>query len=276
MLASVETVIVDEIHAVAGSKRGAHLALSLERLEHVAGRACSASACPRPSDRWKRWLASSAGGREVTIIDAGERKQLDLEVMVPVEDMRELGAAPTVEGEPRASIWPAMYPQLLELVRAHRSTIVFVNNRRSAERVASRLNELAERVGGACASRLDRPRAARSRSRTAEGGRPAGDRGHLLAGAGHRHGRCRSRGADRVAASRWPPGCSASAGPATRSASPARAVLPQVRGDLLEAAVVTRRMREGEIEHDARAAPAPGRARAADSGDVSVDEWSVG
>src|SRR6185436_16858091 len=76
--------------------------------------------------------------------DAGVAKELDLEVVVPVEDMREPGGESREEGwEPR-SIWPSIYPALVELVRAHRSTIVFVNNRRLAERLALRLNELAE------------------------------------------------------------------------------------------------------------------------------------
>jgi ATP-dependent helicase Lhr and Lhr-like helicase len=142
-LASVETVIVDEIHAVAGGKRGAHLMLSLERLEQLAGHSVQRvglSATQRPLDEIARFLG---GDREVTIVDAGASKELDLEVVVPVDDMRELGAAPAVEGEPRVSIWPAVYPRLLDLVREHRSTIVFVNSRRSAERVANRLNELA-------------------------------------------------------------------------------------------------------------------------------------
>ena len=147
MLAAVETVIVDEIHAVAATKRGAHLALSLERLEHLAGRAAAADrpvghAAAAGGDRARSWAAT---GREVDDRRRRRRKQLDLEVVVPVDDMRELGArAPASRASRAPSIWPAIYPRLLELVRAHRSTIVFVNSRRSAERVANRLNELAE------------------------------------------------------------------------------------------------------------------------------------
>ena len=144
-LAGVETVIIDEIHAMAGSKRGAHLALSLERLAHLTGRdvqRIGLSATQRPLHEVAAFLGGD--GRQVTIADAGTGKPLDLQVIIPVEDMRELGGAPTVEGEPRQSIWPAIYPRLLELVRAHRSTLVFVNSRRAAERVANRLNELAE------------------------------------------------------------------------------------------------------------------------------------
>jgi ATP-dependent helicase Lhr and Lhr-like helicase len=135
-LGTVRAVIVDEVHAVAGSKRGAHLALSLERLErHVGARVqrIGLSATQRPLEEIGRFVS---GGRPIELVDAGTRKELDLRVVVPVEDMREPG-----EG---GSIWPSIYPALLELVRAHRSTIVFVNNRRLAERLALRLNELAE------------------------------------------------------------------------------------------------------------------------------------
>jgi ATP-dependent Lhr-like helicase len=170
MLSTVETVIVDEIHAVASVKRGAHLALSLERLEEQVLRIGGASAQPtagasgassrgvqrvglsatqNPLEEVGRFLVGPR--RAVKIVDAGVRKPLDLRIHVPVESMSEpagpAGADPLEPlpgGEPtRNSIWPAIYPELLRLVREHRSTIVFVNNRRSAERVALRLNELA-------------------------------------------------------------------------------------------------------------------------------------
>ena len=105
MLGSVETVIVDEIHAMAGSKRGTHLALSLERLEHLAGRdvqRVGLSATQRPLEEIARFLGGR--DREVEIVDAGAAKELDLEVIVPVEDMRELGGAAAPDGEPRQSI----------------------------------------------------------------------------------------------------------------------------------------------------------------------------
>ncbi len=159
LLGSIETVIVDEVHAVAGTKRGAHLALSLERLERVVERPfqrIGLSATQRPLAEIGRFVAGT--GREIALVDAGHRKELDLEVVVPVEDMRELnarsglsqpvmpdGVEMTSGYEPTArSIWPSIYPALLELVRAHRSTIVFVNNRRLAERLALRINELAQ------------------------------------------------------------------------------------------------------------------------------------
>src|SRR3954467_4109307 len=156
MFTDVDWVIVDEIHAVAQTKRGAHLALTLERLEHQAGKPVQRiglSATQRPLDEVGRFLAGS--GRECTVIDTGVRKELDVKIQVPVEDMREPAAGQDIdpiaggENSTRRSIWPAIYPELLDLVEAHRSTIIFVNNRRGAERLALRLNELAaERRAG--------------------------------------------------------------------------------------------------------------------------------
>jgi ATP-dependent Lhr-like helicase len=182
MLTRVEAVIVDEIHAVAQSKRGAHLALTLERLEELVRRntdpaapgreaedaagngngpvqRIGLSATQRPLERIAQFLVGPR--RECEIVDAGRSKELDLEIRVPVEDMTEPDASiekrrdggdsgipePTdanFDGatNPR-SIWPAIYPELLKLVREHTSTIIFVNSRRGAERLAKRLNELA-------------------------------------------------------------------------------------------------------------------------------------
>jgi ATP-dependent Lhr-like helicase len=165
MLTGVEAVIVDEIHAVAQSKRGAHLALTLERLEELVKRnegeavqRIGLSATQRPLETIARFLTGPR--RECEIVDAGRSKELDLEIRVPVEDMTEPDAsiekrrdggdsgipAPTEEALDGAvttrSIWPAIYPELLKLVREHTSTIIFVNSRRGAERLAKRLNEL--------------------------------------------------------------------------------------------------------------------------------------
>jgi ATP-dependent helicase Lhr and Lhr-like helicase len=159
ILTGVEAVIVDEIHAVAQSKRGSHLALTLERLEHIAEaeaiQRIGLSATQRPLERIARFLVGPK--RDCEIVDAGTAKELDLEIVVPVEDMAEPGTPafpnadgnPT-EGEPLAhvrSIWPAIYPELLKLVQEHNSTIIFVNARRAAERLAKRLNELANGEG---------------------------------------------------------------------------------------------------------------------------------
>ncbi len=190
ILTGVEAVIVDEIHAVAPTKRGAHLALTLERLDHLvranreAGRDAAGiqriglSATQRPLERIARFLAGP--GRECEIVDVGVRKELDLEIVVPVEDMADPGGTmqppptageqlpgadridPQLAGEPNhRSIWPAIYPKLLELVRAHTSTIIFVNNRRASERLAKRLNELhaEEREGERGAEEGDRAEA---------------------------------------------------------------------------------------------------------------------
>src|SRR2546429_2782345 len=159
VLASVRWVIVDEIHSVAATKRGAHLAVSLERLcalTREEPQRIGLSATQRPLDLVGRFLAGV--GRECEIVDAGRRKTMEVRVEVPVEDMANLdrgapppeppsGNAAAWAGElpqPRRSIWPAIYPRLLELVREHRSTIVFVNSRRLAERLAARAHELAE------------------------------------------------------------------------------------------------------------------------------------
>ena len=167
MLAGVEAVIVDEIHAVAHSKRGSHLALTLERLQALspAMQRIGLSATQRPLDEVGRFLVGPR--REVTILDAAAPARLDLRIEVPVESMAEPGAHDPVAGaapdplQPVAggestrwpisdrSIWPAIYPELLRCVREHTSTIVFVNNRRAAERVALRLNELAAREDAA-------------------------------------------------------------------------------------------------------------------------------
>ncbi|MDY7104365.1 MAG: DEAD/DEAH box helicase [Actinomycetota bacterium] len=154
-LRTVETIIVDEIHALVPTKRGAHLSLSLERLEEICERPpqrIGLSATQRPLEE----VASFLGGRgddgrprPVTIADAGVRKPMELTVEVPVEDMGALGeiieepvSGPAAAGPARRSIWPSMHPRLLELVEEHRSTIIFVNARRLAERLATRLNEL--------------------------------------------------------------------------------------------------------------------------------------
>jgi ATP-dependent Lhr-like helicase len=162
-LRTVDTVILDEIHAVAGTKRGVHLALSLERLSRSCDREpqrVGLSATQRPLEEIAAFLG---GDRPVEILDASRRPDLDLRIVVPVEDMdAALSPAPTAGGGegmfqrvgPSTSeakgperltggMWPAIYPRLLELVRQHRSTLIFVNSRLLCERLAQRLNELA-------------------------------------------------------------------------------------------------------------------------------------
>ncbi|MFD6416707.1 ATP-dependent helicase [Streptomyces sp. NPDC060194] len=150
-LAGVETVILDEVHAVAGTKRGAHLAVSLERLDELLprpARRIGLSATVRPVDEIARYLSPR---RKVEIVQPPSAKRFDLSVVVPVEDMGELGGSPVAEGDEkeRPSIWPQVEERIADLVQAHRSTIVFANSRRLAERLCNRLNEIAyERATG--------------------------------------------------------------------------------------------------------------------------------
>ena len=239
-LRAVSVVIVDEVHAVAGTKRGAHLALSLERLERLVGepvQRIGLSATQRPLEEIGRFVS---GGRPIELVDAGTRKELDLRVVVPLEDMREPG-----EGN---SIWPSIYPALLELVREHRSTIVFVNNRRLAERLALRLNELAE----AEIARAHHGSLARDQRVEVEELLKRGDIPCLVATSSLELGidmgavdlvvqvespKSVARGLQRVGR----------AGHRLDEASKGR-IFPKFRADLLESAVVVGRMKEGLIE----------------------------
>ncbi|MGH3611171.1 MAG: DEAD/DEAH box helicase, partial [Pseudonocardia sp.] len=170
-LSGVRTVILDEVHAVAGAKRGAHLALSLERLDELL--VCPAqriglSATVRPLDEVSTFLA---GARPVEVVQPRTRKTIEVSVEVPVPDLAALDERPApgsadeeVIGSAagtaqRPSIWPAVERRLLALVHGHRSTIVFANSRRLAERLTSRLNELAAEEAGEV-QELDAPRSA--------------------------------------------------------------------------------------------------------------------
>ncbi len=286
ILATTEAVIVDEIHAVAQSKRGSHLALTLERLDHLAEgeiQRIGLSATQRPLERIAKFLVGPK--RQCEIVDAGRTKELDLEIVVPVEDMADPGApaypsedgVPPSEVEPSAhvrSIWPAIYPKLVELVQSHNSTIIFVNNRRAAERLAKRINELANgegeqelpatEHGGNGASppadldaRVEIARAHHGSLSHEErtiveemlksGGLPC-----LVATSSLELGidmgavdlviqvespKSVTRGLQRIGR----------AGHGLGEVSKGR-IFPKYRGDLLECAVVARRMREGEIE----------------------------
>ncbi|MFP5071027.1 ATP-dependent helicase [Pseudonocardia nantongensis] len=154
-LRGVRTIIVDEVHAVAGTKRGAHLAVSLERLEEItesAPQRIGLSATVRPVDEVSTFLS---GARPVQVVQPTTPKTIEVEVQVPVPDLAALDERPApgsadeeVVGSAagtaqKPSIWPAVEERLLDLVREHRSTIVFSNSRRLAERLTSRLNELA-------------------------------------------------------------------------------------------------------------------------------------
>jgi ATP-dependent Lhr-like helicase len=150
-LRTVDTVIVDEIHALVPTKRGAHLALTLERLEAITAKPIQRiglSATQRPLEEVARFLggsqttADTTSPRPVTIINAKTHKQLQLKVEVPVEDLRL--PEPTDSPQKRASIWTTIPPRLLAIIRKRNSTLIFVNNRRTAERLANLVNDLAQ------------------------------------------------------------------------------------------------------------------------------------
>ncbi|HXV05623.1 MAG TPA: DEAD/DEAH box helicase, partial [Solirubrobacterales bacterium] len=281
ILATAEAAIVDEIHAVAQSKRGSHLALTLERLEHLTNadrlQRIGLSATQRPLERIAKFLVGP--NRDCRIVDAGRTKELDLKIVVPVEDMsdpssRPAGPEPDANLDPGSnprSIWPAIYPELLKLVREHTSTIVFVNNRRAAERLAKRLNELAadeqwqelpatEHAGSSSPNGDPPPEIARAHhgslsheERTVvEEMLKSGQLPCLVATSSLELGidmgavdlvvqvespKSVSRGLQRVGR----------AGHSLGEVSRGR-IFPKFRADLLECAVVARRMREGEIE----------------------------
>src|SRR6478735_3410793 len=267
VLARVEYVIVDEVHAIAGSKRGAHLALSLERVEALRDpeaadsrpmQRIGLSATQRPLDTIARFLGGVGPGREVTIVDAGARKPLDLQVVVPVDDMSALGellppdeqpgGPATGRGDMRTSIWPSIHPRILELIRSHRSTIVFTNSRRLSERLAQRLNELA----GEELVRAHHGSIAREQRVQIEEDLKAGRVPAIVATSSLELGidmgavdlviqvespTSVARGLQRVGRAGHQVG------------APSKGVIfPKYRGDLLECAIVTRRMHEGAIE----------------------------
>ncbi len=272
LFAGTESVIVDEIHAVASTKRGAHLALTLERLTAAAGndvQRIGLSATQNPLSEVARFMVGPS--RECRIVDTGIRKELDLEIQVPVESMVEPDrvsgpsssrselaseSAGFAELDPllggteatRRSIWPAIYPELLELIEKHRSTIVFVNNRRGAERLALRLNDLAERE----IARAHHGSLAREERSVVEEMLKAGELPCLVATSSLELGidmgavdlviqvespKSVARGLQRIGR----------AGHSVGDVSRGR-IFPKFRADLLECAVVAKRMREGEIE----------------------------
>ena len=239
-LRTVRFVIVDEVHAVAGTKRGSHLALSLERLERLTAepfQRIGLSATQRPLDEIGRFVS---GGRDDR---AGRRRPG--QGARPARGRSGRGHARAGRGNP---IWPSIYPELLRLVESHRSTIVFVNNRRLAERLALRLNELAEReIARAHHGSLAREQRVEVEELLKRGEIPA-----LVATSSLELGidmgavdlviqvespKSVARGLQRVGR----------AGHRLDEPSKGR-IFPKFRADLLESAVVAERMREGAIE----------------------------
>ncbi len=259
-LVGVEHVIVDEVHAIAGSKRGAHLALSLERLERLTSRPpqrIGLSATQRPLDTIARFLGGVGPDRTVSIVDSGSRKPLELSVVVPVEDMGRLGesvpleerpSAPQPGADPRFSIWPSIHPRILELIRAHHSTIVFCNSRRLAERLAQRLNELA----GEELVRAHHGSIAREQRLAIEDDLKSGRLPAIVATSSLELG-IDMGAVDLVIQIESPTSVARGLQRIGRAGhqvdAPSRGVIfPKYRGDLLEAAVVAERMHAGAIE----------------------------
>ena len=258
-LVNVDTVIIDEIHAMATTKRGAHLMLSLERLEAVTKRPpqrIGLSATQRPLEEIAHFLGGHGRDgrrRPVTIVDSGIRKPLDVQVVVPVDDMS-FGSTPQAgPAGPRSSIWPSIYPRILAQVLEHRTTIIFCNARRQAERLAARLNELA--VDNGIEGELVKAHhgsLAREQRVVIEDQLKRGELRAIVATSSLELGI--DMGAVDLVIQVESPGAVSRGlqriGRAGHSVGePSKGTLyPKHRGDLLEAAVVTRRMREGLIE----------------------------
>ncbi len=283
-LVDVETVIVDEVHAVAGTKRGSHLALTLERLEALCGRGregralqrIGLSATQRPLEEVARFLAGgtvdAAGAwvqRPCRVVEVAGRGELDVEIVVPVEDMGRLGevieepySGPAAgASETRRSIWPAVWPRILDLVEAHRSTIVFANSRRLSERLCAHLNDLAteraleadpELAVPVVVARAHHGSVAREQRMLIESELKEGRLRCVVATSSLELGI--DMGAVDLAVQVESPGSVAAglqrvgrAGHQVGATSVGK-VFPKYRGDLVECAVVVRRMRQGEIE----------------------------
>ncbi|MFD4658315.1 ATP-dependent helicase [Kitasatospora sp. NPDC058444] len=281
-LRGVDTVILDEVHAVAGTKRGAHLALSLERLDELLdhpARRIGLSATVRPVEEVARFLSP---GRGATVVQPASAKDFDLSVVVPVPDLDDLPAAPATGGaagsdpQRQSSIWPHVEERIVDLVEAHRSTIVFANSRRLAERLCNRLNEIAhERATGTAVPEAHAPAQLMGGSGAAKGAPPVIARAH--------HGSVskeqRSLVEEELKAGRLPavvatsslelgidmgavelvvqvespPSVASGLQRVGRAGHQVGAVstgvfFPKYRGDLVQSAVVTERMRAGRIE----------------------------
>ncbi|MFD9071833.1 ATP-dependent helicase [Streptomyces lasiicapitis] len=278
-LTGIETVILDEVHAVAGTKRGAHLALSLERLDTLLkrpARRIGLSATVRPVDEVARYLSPQ---RRVEIVQPASGKEFDLSVVVPVEDLGELGGSPatdTDQSAERPSIWPHVEERITDLVQAHRSTIVFANSRRLAERLCNRLNEIAyERATGEALPDDHSPAEVMAQSGAAQGAPPVLARAHHGSVSKEQRAQVEEdlkagrlpavvatsslelgidMGAvDLVVQVESPPSVASGLQRVGRAGHQVGAVstgvvFPKYRGDLVQAAVVTERMRTGSIE----------------------------
>ena len=266
ILQPVRTVIVDEIHSLVGNKRGAHLFVSLERLEHLRRAGHSAaeplqriglSATQRPLEEVARLLGGAEATsnpdepvrpRAVEIVEAGSRKQLDLRIEVPVEDLAQLPATGPAAGPAPPSIWPSIHPRLVELIRGHRSTMVFVNSRRLAERLAAAVNELAgEELALAHHGSLARDARLQIEDRLKRGQLPA-----IVATSSLELG-IDMGSVDLVIQIEAPPSVASGIQRIGRAGHqvgvPSSGILfPKYRGDLLACAAASERMMRGEVE----------------------------
>ncbi|HEX3771229.1 MAG TPA: DEAD/DEAH box helicase, partial [Polyangiaceae bacterium] len=264
-LVHVDTVIVDEIHALAPSKRGAHLFFSIERLEAIrapeAGKLqrIGLSATQRPLEEIARLLGGFDRGkaRPVTVVDAGHKKRLDLTIEVPEIDMARLGeidelaSGPAASGGARRTIWPHVHQRIVELVKAHRSTILFVNSRRLAERLAGAINEVAgEEIALAHHGSVAREQRAAIEDRLKRGQLPA-----IVATSSLELG-IDMGAVDLVIQVESPPSVASGMQRIGRASHqvggvPQGVILPKHRADLLAATAAAAGMRAGEVEETA-------------------------
>ncbi len=257
-LSTVRTVIIDEVHAVAGTKRGAHLAVSLERLEEITENSpqrIGLSATQRPLTTTARFMGGGTVDgedwtpRPVEIIDASGASPLDLDIEVPVPDMTAPQEHITdADGDPARSIWPAVYPRLLDLIKSHTSTIVFANSRRLAERISGEINNLA----GEEVTRAHHGSVARDQRVDIEEQLKQGELAAVVATSSLELG-IDMGAVDLVVQVEAPPTVASGlqrvgrAGHQVGATSVAR-MFPKYRGDLLVATVTAQRMREGLVE----------------------------
>ncbi|MDT0203353.1 ATP-dependent helicase [Nocardioides sp. AE5] len=260
-LRGVETVIVDEVHAVAGTKRGAHLALTLERLDALLdapAQRIGLSATVRPTEEVARYLA---GSRPVEVVAPAAEKAWDLSVVVPVEDMAAIGEVldddfegPAAAGPRRSSIWPHVEERVAELITQHRSTIVFANSRRLAERLTARLNEIAtgDSETPVVIARAHHGSVAREQRAAIEDDLKRGRLPAVVATSSLELG-IDMGAVDLVVQIESPPSVASALQRVGRAGHQvgevSRGVLfPKHRGDLAQTAVTVQRMRSGEIE----------------------------
>ena len=252
----VDTVIVDEIHAMVATKRGSHLALSLERLDELLetpARRIGLSATVRPLDKVANFLG---GSREVAIVNPGSPKTFDLSVVVPVDDMSDMGefsqevpGGSAVSDPERRTIWPAIEDRLVELIRAHKSTLIFANSRRLSERLCARLNEAA----GEEIARAHHGSVSKEQRRLIEEDLKAGRLPAVVATSSLELG-IDMGAVDLVVQVEAPTSVASGLQRVGRAGHQVGAVsrgimFPKWRGDLVETALVVERMKSGEIEH---------------------------